>query len=53
LEVDHIIPLHQGGAAVDLDNLQTLCRDCHLAKSGYVDRWRDSGFGEILADYFP
>ena len=39
LEVDHIMPLSQGGAALDLDGLQTLCRDCHLAKSS-VERNR-------------
>jgi len=33
LEVDHIIPRADGGAAHDPDNLQTLCRDCHIAKT--------------------
>lgn len=32
LECDHIVPLEDGGAST-LDNLQALCRDCHLAKS--------------------
>lgn len=31
-EVDHIVPLARGGAD-DLDNLQSLCRDCHSAKT--------------------
>ena len=35
LEVDHIIPLHDGGAAYDENNLQVLCRECHFIKSGY------------------
>lgn len=34
LEVDHVIPLHQGGAALDPANLQTLCRTCHFLKTG-------------------
>ena len=33
LECDHIKPLHLGGAAYDLANLQTLCRTCHIRKS--------------------
>lgn len=32
LEVDHIVPLRNGGARLDLSNLQTLCRRCHKAK---------------------
>ena len=32
LEVDHITPLWQGGADVDA-NLQSLCTDCHAAKT--------------------
>ena len=32
-EVDHIIPLHKGGPEWALDNLQTLCRGCHLSKT--------------------
>ena len=33
LEVDHIRPLYKGGAALDMGNLQTLCRACHIAKT--------------------
>ena len=34
LEVDHRVPLKEGGAVYDLDNLQTLCRSpCHFDKS--------------------
>lgn len=32
LEVDHVVPLNQGGTDM-LDNLQTLCRDCNRGKS--------------------
>ena len=50
LEVDHIRPLHLGGAWYDLGNLQSLCYDCHSAKSlrekkarpdrpGYREKW--------------
>ena len=33
MEVDHIQPLHLGGAPYALGNLQTLCRGCHIVKS--------------------
>ena len=33
LEVDHRVPLAQGGAEFDPANLQSLCRGCHLSKS--------------------
>ena len=33
LEVDHIKPLHEGGASFALDNLQALCRNHHLRKT--------------------
>ena len=32
-EVDHIRPLHRGGAEYDPDNLQALCRACHAEKT--------------------
>lgn len=32
LHVDHIVPVAQGGSD-ELDNLQTLCEECNLAKS--------------------
>lgn len=31
-EVDHITPKHKGGTD-DLDNLQSLCTECHAAKT--------------------
>ena len=33
LEVDHIVPVSQGGARFDLDNLQVLTRGEHIAKT--------------------
>ena len=32
-EVDHIIPLWKNGEPYQADNLQTLCRDCHIDKT--------------------
>jgi len=31
--VDHIIPLKQGGARLNLENLQPLCTGCHAIKT--------------------
>ncbi len=36
LQIDHIIPLAQGGAN-DLSNLQTLCAKCNREKSAKLD----------------
>lgn len=36
LEIDHIIPLAQGGTN-DLSNLQTLCRPCNAKKKHSYD----------------
>lgn len=30
---DHIVPINQGGAALDIANLQSLCDRCHNVKS--------------------
>jgi 5-methylcytosine-specific restriction endonuclease McrA len=32
-EVDHILPVKEGGGGCDERNLQTLCRPCHLRKT--------------------
>ena len=40
LEVDHILPLVDGGQPYDLDNLQTLCRSCHVRKTAAENRAR-------------
>ena len=47
-QVDHIRPLHCGGDAWSPDNLQCLCRRCHIEKTRQEnervdparDRWR-------------
>ena len=41
LEVDHRVPLEDGGAVYDLVNLQTLCRSCHFDKSRGERRGRE------------
>ena len=32
-EIDHVMPVEDGGAEWDMANLQTLCRDCHFKKT--------------------
>lgn len=32
--VDHVIPIKRGGGRLDINNLRTLCRNCHDKKSG-------------------
>jgi 5-methylcytosine-specific restriction enzyme A len=32
--VDHIVPITKGGAKRERSNLQSMCRDCHQAKTG-------------------
>lgn len=32
-EVDHVLPIHKGGAELDMSNLQSLCSDCHHVKT--------------------
>ena len=32
--IDHIKPISENGKALDLDNLQTLCKQCHAIKTG-------------------
>jgi len=36
-EIDHILAVGLGGAHLDIDNLQTLCHDCHMKKTK-IDR---------------
>lgn len=32
--VDHVVPINEGGAKLDMVNLQSLCNPCHNRKSG-------------------
>jgi 5-methylcytosine-specific restriction endonuclease McrA len=32
-EVDHIVPLSEGGEPFDLENLQSACKSCHAVKT--------------------
>lgn len=47
LEVDHVVPMDRGGAALDPANLQALCTPCHIQKTmrergGPVDPEREA-----------
>lgn len=33
LDVDHIVEIARGGAALEYSNLQTVCRRCHVRKT--------------------
>lgn len=41
-DVDHIVPLHLGGADTVL-NMQSLCKECHQVKTAEEERMRRSG----------
>lgn len=41
-EVDHIVPLSQGGARLDFANTQALCHRCHVTKT-----WKDRRRGGV------
>lgn len=47
-EVDHIVPLHAGGELMDWDNLQVLCRGCHIEKTALENPARIPGRREWL-----
>lgn len=57
LEVDHIIELHvDPGLAFEVENLRTLCRDCHEARTaagtvGAIERhqWINPKYLDVLA----
>jgi len=38
--IDHVIELNDGGAAMDYNNLQTLCLPCHNTKTAKAKRAR-------------
>ncbi len=39
-DVDHVVPLRDGGAQYELSNLQPLCRRCHQQKTNRETRER-------------
>lgn len=39
-EIDHIIPVIEGGGCCGLENLRTLCRTCHIAETAALARRR-------------
>ena len=49
-EVDHIVPIREGGAHFDHDNLRSLCKSCHSKRTardnGSFGRRRRKGEGE-------
>ena len=42
-EVDHVVPVADGGALLDPDNLQPLCAGCHRVKTALDERARRAG----------
>ena len=48
VEVDHIIPLEQGGLEDDSRNCQSLCHDCHLIKTATERRG-----GAVRPEWLP
>ena len=38
VDVDHIVAINNGGDAIDLANLRSLCHECHSKKTYYVER---------------
>ena len=54
LEVDHVIPLHRGGAEYDLSNVQVLTRAEHVEKTRAENRREptpaESAWRELVAE---
>ena len=48
-EVDHKIPVANGGSMYDYDNLQSMCKTCHSKKTNEEKRCKPSG--KILTRY--
>lgn len=44
-QVDHIVPIHDGGGDLDPDNCQPLCQHCHSRKTADDVRRRSDGEG--------
>lgn len=52
-EADHILPVHLGGGASGLDNLRTLCPDCHHTVSADQMRSHRSTISSQAASILP
>lgn len=54
LEVDHIVPIAEGGHPFDPANLQTLCEDCHRDKTAQEnsERGQTPGRGDLSESLF-
>lgn len=52
LDVDHIVEIARGGAALEYSNLQTVCRQCHGRKTRrFLRQWRGGlGAGSSVGD---
>ena len=49
-EVDHVLSLRRGGAAYALENLQVLCRGCHIGKTQSENRRKPTPAEAAWAD---
>ena len=54
LEIHHVTPLHLGGDGYALDNLETLCRGCHVIISAADNRRKltpaEEAWGQLVAE---
>ena len=50
LQVHHVQHLEHDGAAYDLANLKTLCRDCHIKAHGGIPKTPDPGYAALVAE---
>ena len=47
LELHHIVPLADGGSLIDRNNVEVLCRSCHLAEHHPHDPARAEWYREL------
>ena len=50
LEAHHVVPLDDGGAAYDLANIRTLCRECHIDKHRREQSPEEAAWRELAVD---
>ena len=54
LRCDHILPLQLGGDPWDMENLQTLCRACHIRKTAGENRreltFTEEAWNQLVAE---